>query len=225
MIKITALVFSFLVFFGGSALAQTHAAHEHGVATLDLAVVSGGFEVGLDSPLANFISFEHVPSTEAQKAEVTDMVSKLAKAGDLFKAPTEAGCKVKTISFKSENIPAELFGQYAAKDGAAGHGHGHGHAEGDHDHGHDEGDHDHGHGHAEGDHEHGHDHDGDHEGEVHGDLEAAYVFECAEAGKLTGLEVGLFSVFPALEEVEARVVSDKGQSASELKAGNSSLKW
>ncbi|MDR2300667.1 MAG: DUF2796 domain-containing protein [Deltaproteobacteria bacterium] len=230
MLKISALVFSFSLLFSCVALAQTHAPHEHGVAALDLAINEGSFEVGLDGPLANFISFEHVPSTDAQKAEVTDMVAKLAKADELFKAPAEANCKVKSVAFESANIPAELFGEYAAKEGQepAGHDHGHGH---DHDHGdepphsHDHGDeppHAHDHGEQPG---HTHDHDHGEEGGEHGDLEAAYVFDCADMSKFTSLEVNLFGTFKGLEEVEARVVSDKGQSAQELTASSKVLKW
>ncbi|MDR2368198.1 MAG: DUF2796 domain-containing protein [Deltaproteobacteria bacterium] len=220
MLKILALAFSSLLLFAGAAMAQTHAAHEHGVATLDLAISGNSLEVGLDGPLANFISFEHEPSTDAQKAEVADMVAKLAKAGELFKAPAEANCKVKAIAFVSEKIPAALFGQYAAKGGEAAHGHDHG----DHDHGHDHGDHDHGHDHGDHDHGHGHDHGGE-AGAEHGDIEARYEFECADIGKVTGLDIGLFPVFPNLSEIEARVVSDKGQSAQELTAADSRLKW
>jgi hypothetical protein len=135
---------------------------------------------------------------------VADMVAKLAKADELFKAPAAAGCKVESLSFSSENIPAELFGQYAAPEGEA---------ENDHDHDHDG---------------HNHDHDGDHseEGEAaHGDIEAKYVFKCSEVGKLNSLEIALFSSFSSLEEVEARVVSDKGQSSQELTAGSTLLKW
>ena len=227
MSKILALVFASLLVFSGSALAQTHAAHEHGVATLDVAIESGGFDVDLHGPLANFISFEHEPSTDAQKAEVADMVTKLAKADELFKSPTAAGCKVKSIALASEKIPAELFGQYAAKEGE-GHGHGHDHGdeadhdhEGEHDHG-DEADHYHG---DEADHDHGDEADHDHEGEgaEHGDLDAEFVFECS--GAVTSLDIGLFSVFPAILEVEARVVSAAGQTAAELTADKAKLSW
>ena len=229
MSRILALVFSSILLFSTSAMAQTHAAHEHGVATLDLAVSGSTFEVDLDGPLANFISFEHEPSTEAQKTEVAEMVAKLAKADELFKAPAEAKCGVKSVSLSSEKIPAELFGQYASKEepghgheAEAGHGHDHGHDHGDeaghgHDHGHDHGD--------EAGHGHDHGHEGEEAGAEHGDLEAAYVFECADAAKLTGLEIGLFGVFPSLLEVEARVVSDKGQSAQELTPSGNLLKW
>jgi hypothetical protein len=203
MKKILALLASSFLLLSGQALAQPHAAHEHGVATLDLAIVADGFEVGLDGPLANFISFEHEPSTDDQKAEVAAMVDKLARAGELFRAPAEAGCRAKTISLGSGNIPAEYFGAYAAAEG-------HGHEAGE------------GHGPEAGE-----DHEGD-EGEAgheHGDLEASYVFECSDPGRLTGLEIGLFGQFPALEEVEARVVGDQGQSASELTPGQTSLRW
>jgi hypothetical protein len=44
------LFFIFVTIIAGSAWAQTHDAHEHGVANLDLAVGSDGFDLDLDSP-------------------------------------------------------------------------------------------------------------------------------------------------------------------------------
>jgi hypothetical protein len=213
MFKISALIFSSLLMLASAAFAQTHAAHEHGVATMDLSIEADGFVVGFDSPLANFISFEHEPATEPQKAEVNDMVNKLAKAEELFKAPAEAKCVAKTISLSSSNIPPELFGQYASN-GGPGHSHGH------------EGEESQGiaHGH-EGEESQGITHGQEGEGAEHGDLEALYDFECGDTSKLVSLEVGLFAVFPSLEEVEARVVSDKGQSAHELTASGFQIRW
>jgi hypothetical protein len=183
----------------GQALAQTHEAHEQGVARLDLAVEDGGFDIDIDSPLASFISFEHAPSTPEQRAEVSDMVAKLSQAGSLFETPAAAGCQVRSVSLSSENIPADLLGEFAAKPGA-GEGHNHEASEADHD----------------------HDGEGDH---VHGDIEAGYVFECADISELNSLKVNLFSRFPGLTEIEARVVSDKGQASQELTPGQFELRW
>jgi hypothetical protein len=216
MIRISGLALLSILVLAGPAWAQTHPAHQHGVAALDVSVGGAGFEADLDGPLANFISFEHSPGTESERAEVAEMAGKLAKAEDIFKASAEAGCKLKSMGLKSENIPADLFGPLAAADGDGEDRHHDDEAGGhdDHDHQAEEAGHDHGEGHGE-----------DLDQAEHADLEASYVFECAAPDKLTGLEIGLFDVFPYLEEVEARVVSDKGQSASELKAGAAGLKW
>jgi hypothetical protein len=37
--------------------------------------------------------------------------------------------------------------------------------------------------------------------------------------------VGLFEVFPGLEEIEVQMVTPKGQSAAELTASSPVLKW
>jgi hypothetical protein len=106
---------SVLFLFPNVSAAQTHEAHEHGVAHMDVTVEDAGFEVELDSPLASFISFEHSPSTPEQTAEAGDMVAKLALADELFRTPAAAGCQVASISLRSANLPDDILGQYAAK--------------------------------------------------------------------------------------------------------------
>ena len=217
--QIFVLISLLLCWLAGPALAQTHAPHEHGAAALNLAIEDDGFAVEIDGALAGFISFEHEPSTDAQKAEVKEMAAKFAKADEMFKAPAAAGCKVASIALKSAHLPADLLAPYAAAPG----GHGHGSGPNEADHHHDDGDHDHGeaehgHGHDEGDHEHDH-------GE-HADLEAELDFKCDNAGALDSLALdGFFASFPLLEELEAQIVSPKGQSAAELTKGSAVAKW
>jgi hypothetical protein len=176
---------------------------------MNLAVEDDGFEVEVDGALAGFLSFEHEPSTEAQKAEVREMAAKFAKAEELFKAPEAAGCKAQSVALSSGNLPAELLAPYAAPPEGEG---GHGHEHGDHGHG------DHGHGE-----EAGHDHDdGDH---AHADLEIAVEFKCSNVSALSGLSVGLFEAFPSLEDLDVQIVSPKGQASAELGRSNTELKW
>ena len=209
MRKASVLALSILVsaYFAGSALAQTHAPHEHGAATLNLAVENDGFEVEIDGALAGFLSFEHAPSTPEQEAEVKAMAAKFAQAGSLFKAPEAAGCQVESVSLSSENLPAELLAPYAAAGG-------HHHHDGDHDHEGEEGHHHDG--------EEGHHHEGE---EGHANLEAVLEFKCAKVSALDSLTIGLFEAFSGLEELEAQVVTPKGQSAAELTKASPVLKW
>ena len=98
MRKASALILSalLLAFLAGAAMAQTPP-HEHGAAAMNLVVEGGGFEVEIHGALAGFLSFEHVPSTDDQKAEVKEMAAKFARAGELFKAPEAAGCKAESM--------------------------------------------------------------------------------------------------------------------------------
>jgi putative ABC transport system ATP-binding protein len=50
----------------------------------------------------------------------------------------------------------------------------------------------------------------------HADLDADFLFNCAQPAKLTGLDVRLFQAFPKMRRVEAQVVTVKGQKAMRL---------
>ena len=58
-----------------------------------------------------------------------------------------------------------------------------------------------------------------HDGEkTHSEFHAAYRFTCAEPDQLSGLEVKLFELFPATEEIDAQIIGRQGQTAAELTA-------
>lgn len=60
----------------------------------------------------------------------------------------------------------------------------------------------------------GHDeHDG-HEG--HSEFEVGYQFVCSKPAALNTLKVNIFKLFPLTEEIEAQIVTDQRQSATEL---------
>jgi len=50
----------------------------------------------------------------------------------------------------------------------------------------------------------------------HSDITVQYRFICAQSGALTALTLDLFEAFPGFEEIEAVILSDKGQSAATL---------
>lgn len=206
------------ILLGAPALA--HEAHVHGLAHLNLSVEEGTVEIELKSALANFISFEHAPETEAQKKEVRDMAAVLNDAGRLFTFPAEAGCRLERVSFESPVLDDELLSAGAAsKHGGEAKKEATRHDDHEHkDHDHDD--------HEHGDHEHGdHDHDDDHEGHAHGNIDADLTFVCAAPARLDRVEVGLFEVFPALHEVEVQMMTPKGQGAAKLTEKDKVIKW
>ena len=80
------------------------------------------------------------------------------------------------------------------------------------------------------DHKDGHDdHSGDHKDEhaedTHAEFKAEYHFHCDAPGKLNGFEIGLFKVFPSLEEIEYQAIVSRGQFGGELNAGQSSVEF
>ncbi len=59
----------------------------------------------------------------------------------------------------------------------------------------------------------------------HADLDADFLFICAQPAKLTGMDVRLFQVFPKMRRIEAQVVSGKGQKATRLSSKMRYLSW
>ncbi|MDR2905126.1 MAG: DUF2796 domain-containing protein [Helicobacteraceae bacterium] len=80
---------------------KNHAAHEHGKATLNVAAEDSNVNAILESPLANFISFESEPKTQAEKDEFAKMEAAM-KNGDFFVFPAAAKCKLGEASVNAD---------------------------------------------------------------------------------------------------------------------------
>lgn len=107
-------------------LAAAAQVHEHGTATLEIAVDGGVLSINLESPLENVVGFEHAPRDDKQRAALKKMEETLRRPERLFKPSAEAGCAVRDV--KVENP----FAAGAKPEGGHAHGekdkHG-GHAE------------------------------------------------------------------------------------------------
>lgn len=182
------------------SLAMAHGPHEHGVAKMNIAIEGAMVEIALESPLANAISFEHTPTTDAQRAEVRAMAAKLRQAEDIFLLTKAAQCRPTGISLTSENLPPELLGEATPVTGSDKHDHA---AKA----------HDAAVGKAHEEHE------------THGDLDASFTFECAKPEALKDLDVQLFRIWPALHEVEIQLVTPSGQKGAELTGEKHTLAW
>lgn len=60
---------------------------------------------------------------------------------------------------------------------------------------------------------------------THSDLDAAITFTCMAPQSLTGLQVKLFEAFPALLQIDADIVTPRGQSGARLSPNRASLTW
>lgn len=182
--------------------ASAHGPHEHGAARLDIAVDGSNVTIDLESPLANALTFEHAPATPAQREAVQGMAATLHRADKIFIFPAAAQCRLKSVTLESEALPAELLAanavpQPAAKTEHQGHAENPGHS-----------------GHAD-----------EPAGAEHADLDASFIFECAKPDALHGMDVDLFSAWPALHELRVQIVSPNGQRAAELTGQAHTLKW
>lgn len=241
-----------LTLTAGQAFAEEKA-HEHGHATLNVAVEERGVEMELTAPGADIVGFEHQPGSDADRAAITEAVATLQKG--LFTFAPGAGCELEATGIYSALLPGGEpvhSGEHHHDDDHKddhGHGHkhdhGHGHKHDDHkdehahgekddDHAHGEKDHDHKDDHAHGekhdddkhdDHAHGEKHD-DHahgDAEEHAEFRVHFHYECKDTAALTGFETSYFSTFPNAQELDVAAITGNGQVAAELTADNASI--
>jgi len=79
---------------GHEAGRQSHGAHVHGRADLNLVLDGRRAYIELTSPAANIVGFEHPPATPDDHAAVGRAAAKLEQGDDLFRFNVEAGCRM-----------------------------------------------------------------------------------------------------------------------------------
>lgn len=97
--------------------AQAAAAHQHGVAQLDVAVEAGRVTLYLDTPLDNLLGFERAPRTDAERQLADAAVARLKDAEKLFRIDGNAGCRLARVTLTSSALG--LPGPAAADTAAA----------------------------------------------------------------------------------------------------------
>jgi hypothetical protein len=80
-------------------------AHEHGVGRLNAALDGKTLELELESPAMNLVGFEHVATSDADKAKVAAARAQLEQPLALFNLPKAAGCVV-----ENQELESPLFG-------------------------------------------------------------------------------------------------------------------
>ncbi len=99
-----------------------HEAHEHGVASMNIAVEGNNLYIEFSSPAANIVGFEHHPRTQAQKETVQDALKQLQSAKALF--ILSAGAQSQLLSAAAETDIDDEPDHHAASE--------HGQAKGEH---------------------------------------------------------------------------------------------
>ncbi|MDD1977908.1 MULTISPECIES: DUF2796 domain-containing protein [Pseudomonas] len=94
------------------------AAHEHGVARLNVVLDGKALELELQSPAMNLVGFEHKASSEADKAKVAAVRAQLEKPLALFTLAKAAEC-----SESAQALESPLFGDTPAATAADKHDH------------------------------------------------------------------------------------------------------
>lgn len=65
----------------------------------------------------------------------------------------------------------------------------------------------------------------EHAEEGHADLDSEFIFTCHKAENLHDVQVNLFKAFPNMLQLNAEVVSARGQTAAKLNAESTRLSW
>ncbi|MDP2008335.1 MAG: DUF2796 domain-containing protein [Rubrivivax sp.] len=98
------------------APAVAAAAHQHGVARLDVAVEATRVTLYLDTPLDNLLGFERAPRTDAERQQADAAVARLRAADQLFRIDGNAGCTLAKVTLTSAALGLAPAGTAAPKD-------------------------------------------------------------------------------------------------------------
>lgn len=152
-------------------------AHVHGQVKLDVAVEGPAIVIAMESPLENFVGFEHAPKTDAEKKAAEAAVARLRAADQLFMIDPAANCKLGPIDLQSSALG---LGKAEADAGAAA---------------------------------------------GHADLDGSFAFNCTNAAAAKFIDIGLFTAFRGMRQIDAQIVTREGQFKRTLKRPNSRLAW
>jgi len=202
--------------------------HEHGSASMNVAVDEGSLYVELESPWNNLIGFEHAPSTDEQHKLVDDAMALLDKPGELFSFEGTSCNSFENVIQSSlgeddEDGHGDKHDEHHDDDG---HGDKHDEHHDDDGHGdkHDEHHDDDGHGDKHDDHhddEHaGHD---DHGEETHSSVLAIYGMTCDNVSDLTAINVDFLNIWSGFEDLDVQLIGPGGQASVELRPSQTKL--
>ena len=228
-----------------AVVAQTErdlGSHEHGSASMNVALDQNSLLIELESPWDNLVGFEHAPSTDEQHALIDGALDLLNHPKQLFtfNGVTCVATEIEIDSSLPEGDDDHHDGHDDHDDHKDGHDDHDDHEDGhddhddhedghddhdDHEDGHDDhDDHEDGHDdhddHEDGhddhdDHEDGHDDHGDEEG-VHSSVLAIYSFGCDDVAKLASIDVKFLEIWSGFDDLDVQLIGPGGQDAAEL---------
>ncbi|MGB1110361.1 MAG: DUF2796 domain-containing protein [Gammaproteobacteria bacterium] len=198
-------------------------AHVHGLAHMNVALDGHELVIEMESPLANFVGFEHEPSTPEQHELLEHALADLKKPASLINLPKAAECHPEKVTVElahmEEHEAHEGEGHEQHDEHEAEHGH-EKHAK--HEEHRDQHEHEHEEAHAD----HKDEHKGHEEHAQHADADLRYHFQCEHGEELKALNLApLFKRFPQMEKLQVQVIGPNGQSAAELTQGASELSF
>ena len=193
--------------------------HEHGSASMNVALDQNSLLIELESPWDNLVGFEHAPSTDEQHALIDDALDLLNQPKQLFTF-NGVNCVANEIEIDS-SLPD---GDDDHHDGHDDHDDHDDHEDGHDDHKDEHDDHDdHEDGHDDhddhDDHEDAHDDHDDEEG-VHSSVLAVYSFACDDVAELASIDVKFLELWSGFDDLDVQLIGPGGQGAAELNPKN-----
>jgi hypothetical protein len=85
---------------------ETHGAHEHGVAVLNVGIEANRVEIEFESPSINVVGFERAPTTEGERVTMAEAEQQLRDGPRLFVLTPAAECRL-----QSANVETPSWGQ------------------------------------------------------------------------------------------------------------------
>ena len=166
--------------------------HEHGIADLLIAIDDHEVMIRLESPAANLLGFENVPSSDSERAAAAQLIRDISGGGLIRVFDSTAVCSMSTPQWTTGLFTEEsLTASDQTKNGkkSADSGHAHKHKQDDH---------------------------GDHEG-GHADIDIEWQAHCSVVP--VRIDHTLFTRFSALHDLRISLVGAPGQQAWRTKRG------
>jgi len=103
----------------GALPARAGPAHQHGVATLDVAVEASRVTLYLNTPLDNLLGYERAPRTDVERQQADAAIARLKAADKLFRIDGKAGCTLAKVTLTSAVLGLPTASTASDKDGHA----------------------------------------------------------------------------------------------------------
>ena len=187
------------------ALAAELDPHEHGSASLNIAIDANTIEMQFESPAVNIVGFEYTTDDDQQQLLIKQAQNNLSNFDTIFTLVGDVSCQTiqssaNWVTKHEEDSHEEDHDEETHEDG--------------HEEGHDEESHD------EEAHE---DHDETPSAE-HAEFIAEYQLECNQLNNLTAIDVNLFEFFPAITDLDVQIIYSAGQIKKELNVNKTLIK-
>jgi hypothetical protein len=107
-----------LALFTAAALSdeiETHGAHEHGVAVLNVGIDANRVEIDFESPAINVVGFERAPRTEGERAATVVAEQRLRDGQRLFVLTSAAECRLLSADVDAPSWDQSGHAHYEAR--------------------------------------------------------------------------------------------------------------